>query len=205
MNLLERYDRSEATLDDALCYYRSEHGAEELVRLAEDENLRALALYVLSELGAPASAVWRKVVPYVGDDDVRTSYTALDLVQAYAHDEDYQYIYESVVRADLGKPVIFAKISRILSSMSKSSAHRLFLHAMLVDPKSAEALGACLLAFVDDAEIVASSFATENEVLRAHLSALVFRDFSRTPLRSFLPEMVREDLELLERAAKTRT
>lgn len=204
MSVLDQYNQSEATLDDALRYYRSEGGPEKLIQLAADKNLRGLALYVLSELGSPASTVWKKVIPYVCDADSRTSYSALDLVHAYARgEEDYDCIFEAIIRADLTKPEIFAKVSRILSSLSKSGAERLFLHAMFADPKGSHALGACILAFVDIEGIVASSVATDDRVLRAYLCALIFRDFSRGPLRRHLPEMVREDLELLEKSAKT--
>jgi hypothetical protein len=203
MSVLEQYSRSETTLDDALRYYRSEGGQEELIRLAENQNLRGLALYVLSEIGATASTVWKKAIPYVSDGDSRTSYSALDLIHAYARgEEDYSYVHESVIKADLSKPVIFAKVSRILSSLTKSGAQRLFLHAMLSDPRSSHALGACILAFVDVHDIIESSFATGDEVLRVYLCALVFRDFSRSPLRRHLPEMMIEDLELLEKSAK---
>jgi hypothetical protein len=182
------------SLGELIKTYSKEGDLGDLIFFLDRPLERTNALYILSEVGARACAVWQEVIPYTADADPATAYWALDVVQACASEQDGEKILKCLSAVDLASDATFAKMCSILALAPAGLIKSMQEQSKNADYGALHISGLKLLSDSDDLSAVKRALNSQLPHERLYGCAAVCRHWRTTELVSLLPQFVQEDL-----------
>jgi len=195
-NVRQLLQSKNVDLQEVVRRVRASGRFDEITTLLNENELKPYALYVLSEIGRLPPSIWKAVLPFVSDEDVRSAYDALDVIQANALEGDVSEVQSALNLVNLEEEVLFAKACSILVSASEHLILNLLMRTIATND-GVNAIGLSMLLYLRDTEVIEHFLDAPKLALKMYASALVCRRFSDSEtLRMRLPQMVLDDLAL---------
>lgn len=186
----------ESSLEEAVTFYQHEGDISELLKCLDDTEYRIPALYILSEIGMKARAVWKEIIPYAGDALSANAFHAIDIIQDNIENDDYRVIIELVDSVDLSIDRLFSKMCSLLTTVSSEIIHNLYDFTLVNTIEGVHCLGSFTVIngnILDDS-LINKLLGQQNRKLNLYISAFVVRNISkRANLMTHLPIVIQND------------